>query len=269
MAVVPVKIEKDGKWVVSKIDLQQDSMTIAEPVKKAIPFKSIIDLEERKSLLIMTVKGEPPVIYRIASVDKVLQAMKRLIIMACSAYRLMAYFMSPAVRGGVMVTNATWEKGAIAVLKTSIWFVSQNKQISVPLKEVTGMELTKREVQGKQVDVVKIDHMENKDVVTSYVLCPISTLKILINFLTDTTKDLETNAEDLDPLSAQVGMLIYSGMDTHAIENMLNISHKDIDKIYEKLLKIGLIEVVFVRKEVQLTPKGVRFITESVKPPSP
>jgi hypothetical protein len=64
-------------------------------------------------------------------------------------------------------------------------------------------------------------------------------------------------------------MLIYSGMDTHAIENMLNISHKDIDKIYEKLLKIGLIEVVFVRKEVQLTPKGVRFITESVKPPSP
>lgn len=168
-----------------------------------------------------------------------------------------------------MVTNATWEKGAIAVLKTSIWFVSQNKQISVPLKEVTGMELTKREVQGKQVDVVKIDHMENTDVVTSYVLCPISTLQILINFLTDTTKDLETSAGDLDPLSAQVGMLIYSGMDSHAIENMLNISHKDLDQIYEKLLKIGLIDVVFVRKEVQLTPKGVRFITESVKPPSP
>lgn len=269
MAVVPVKIEKDGKWVVSKVDLQQDSMTIAEPVGKAIPFKSIIDLEERKSLLVVTVKGEPPIIYKIASVEKVLHAMKRLIIMACSAYRLTAYFMSPAVRGGVMVTNATWEKGAIAVLKTSIWFVSQNKQISVPLKEVTGMELTKREVQGKQVDVVKIDHMENTDVVTSYVLCPISTLQILINFLTDTTKDLETSAGDLDPLSAQVGMLIYSGMDSHAIENMLNISHKDLDQIYEKLLKIGLIDVVFVRKEVQLTPKGVRFITESVKPPSP
>ncbi len=269
MAVVPVKIEKDGKWVVSKIDLQQESMTIAEPVGKAIPFKSIVDLEERKSLLIVTVKGEPPTVYKIASVDKVLQAMKRLIIMACSAYRLMAYFMSPAVRGGVMVTNATWEKGAIAVLKTSIWFVSQNKQVSVPLKEVTGMELTKRDVQGKQVDVVKIDHMENTDVVTSYILCPISTLQILINFLKDTTKDLEVNAEELDPLSAQVGMLIYSGMDSHAIENMLNISHKDLDEIYNKLLKIGLIDVVFVRKEVQLTPKGVRFITDSVKPPSP
>jgi len=167
------------------------------------------------------------------------------------------------------VTNATWEKGAIAVLKTSIWFVSQNKQISVPLKEVTGMELTKREVQGKQVDVVKIDHLENTDVVTSYVLCPISTLQILINFLSDATKDLESSGEDLDPLSAQVGMLIYSGMDSHAIENMLNISHTNLDEVYEKLLKLGMIDVVFVRKEVQLTPKGVRFITDSVKPPSP
>jgi hypothetical protein len=269
VAVVPVKIEKDGKWVVSKIDLQQESMTIAEPIGKAITYKSVVDLEEKKNLLIITVKGDPPLIYRIASVEKVLQAMKRVIIMACSAYRLMAYFMSPAVRGGVMVTNATWEKGAIAVLKTSIWFVSQNKQVSVPLNEVTGMELTKREVQGKQVDVVKIDHLENTDVVTSFILCPISTLQILMNFLKDATKDLETSGEELDPLSAQVGMLIYSGMDSHAIENMLNISHKNLDEIYEKLLKIGLIEVVFVRKEVQLTPRGVRFITEAVKPPSP
>src|SRR5690606_28754985 len=129
MAVVPVKIEKDGKWVVSKIDLQQDRMSIAEPLQKAIPFKSVVDLEQKKNLLIITVKGEPPEVFRIASVDKVLQAMKRLIIMSCSAYRLTAYFMSPAVKGGVMVTNATWEKGAIAVLKTSIWFVSQNKQV--------------------------------------------------------------------------------------------------------------------------------------------
>lgn len=268
MAVVPVKIEKEGKWVVSKIDLQQDSMTIAEPVGKAIPFKSVVDLEEKKSLLFITLKGDPPEVLRIASVEKVLQAMKRLIITSCSAYRLTAYFMSPAVRGGVMVTNAIWEKGAIAVLKTSIWFVSQNKQVSVPLKDVTGIELTKREVQGKQVDVVKIDHLENSDVVTSYVLCPLSTLQILLNFLQDATKDLETSGEELDPLSAQVGMLIYSGMDSHAIENMLNISHKNLDEIYERLLKIGLIEVVFVRKEVQLTPKGVRFITEAVKPPS-
>lgn len=268
MPVVPVKIQKDGKWEVTKIDLQQDAMAILEPFGKTIPFKSIVDLEEKKNLLLITLKSEPPVVLKIASVEKVLQALKKVIIMSCNAYRLSAYFMSPAVRGGVMVTNAAWEKGAIAVLKSSIWFVSQNKQVSVGLKEVTGMELTKREVQNKQVDVVKLDHMENTDVVTSYVLCPLSTLQILLNFLKDATKDLDMGENELDPLSSQVGMLIYSGMDSHAIENMLNISHEEIDKIYDRLLKIGLVEVVYTRREVQLTPKGVRFITEAVKPPT-
>ena len=268
MAVVPVKIEKDGKWVVSKIDIQKEGMTIAEPFSKNVPFKSVVDLEQKKNVLFITLKGEPPVVLKVASVEKVLHALKKFIIMSCSAYRLMAYFMSPAVRGGVMATNATWEKGAIAVLKTSIWFVSQNKQVSVTLSEVTGIELTKREVTNKQADVVKIEHLEDGEVVVSYVLCPISTLQILMNFLADATKDMEMTGDELDPVSAQVGMLIYSGMDSHAIENMLSISHKELDRVYDNLLKLGLIEVVLIRKEVTLTPKGVRFITDSVKPPS-
>lgn len=269
MTVVPVKIEKDGKWVVSKIDIQQESMSVGEPVNRQIPFKSIVDLEERKNILIVTQKGEPPQVLKIASVEKVLQALKKVIIMSCSAYRLMAYFMSPAIRGGVMVTNPQWEKGAIAVLKTSIWFVSQNKQVSVPLSDVTSIDLTKREVQNKQVDVVKIDHLEDSEVVTSFVLCPPSTLQILFNFLKDATKEMDMTGNELDAVTAQVGMLIYSGMDSHAIENMLNIQHKDLDAIYENLLKLGLIEVMFIRKEVQLTPKGVRYISDAVKPPSP
>ena len=108
-------------------------------------------------------------------------------------------------RGGLLlITDASWEKGAIAVLKSAIWFVSQNKQVSVSLKEVTGMELTKREVNKKPTDVVKIDHLENSDVVTSFVLCPLSTLQILLNFLQDATKDLDMKGNELDPLAAQV-----------------------------------------------------------------
>ncbi len=262
-----VKVEKDGAWVVGKVEITQDALHFTGPLQADIRYKAIVDLEEKRPVLLITYKAGADVIFRVASVDKVLQLLKARIIMQCSAYRLMAYFMSPAVRGGVMVTNAAWEKGAIAVLKSGIWFVSQNKQVSVPLKEVTGIELTKREVQTKQVDVVKIDHREGTDVVTSFVLCPVSTLQVLLNFLKDATKDLEMKGDELDPQSAQVGMLIYSGMDSHAIENMLNIPHKDLEAIYDKLLKIGLIEVMFVRREVQLTPKGVRFITEAVKPP--
>ncbi len=269
MTEIPVKVEKDGKWVVSKIDVTQDQLSIREPINTDITFKSIINIEERKNALSITVKGNPEKTYLIATVPKALQVLKRMIIMACSAYRLSAYFMSPAIRGGVMVTDAQWEKGAIAVLKTGIWFVSQNKQVCVPTSEVAGIEMTHRDLQNKQVDVIKIDHLENGEVVTSFVLCPLSTLHVLLNFLKDATKEMDMKGDELDPVAAQVGMLVYSGMDSHAIENMLNITHKDLDQIFDKLLKLGLIDVLFTRREVQLTPKGVRFISDAVKPPVP
>jgi helix-turn-helix protein len=265
MTEVPVKVEKDGKWVVTKCEVGPDRLVIAPPAGIEITYKSVTDLDERKNILVIRTKNES--LYRIASVDKVLQVIKRMIIVNCGAYRLTAYFMSPAVRGGVLVTNAAWDKGAIAVLKTGIWFVSKEKQVSVPLSEVTGIELTTRDVQQKQVDVVKIDHLEESEVVTSFVLCPLSTLQTLYQFLKDATKEMDMKGDELDPVSAQVGMLIYSGMDTHAIENMLGIQHDEIEKIYDNLLRIGVVEVVLVRREVQLTPKGVRYITDAVKTP--
>jgi len=177
----------------------------------------------------------------------------------------MAYFMSPAIRGGVLVKDAQWEKGSIVVVRTGIWFVSATKQICVPVSEVAAIELTKRDVQGKPTDVVRIDHVEAGEVVSSLVLCPLSTLQILYNFLKDTTKSMDMKGTELDGIDQQVAMLVYSGMDSHAIENMLNIPHKQLEGIYDKILKLGLAEVVIIRKEIQLTTKGVRYISDATK----
>jgi len=54
-------------------------------------------------------------------------------------------------------------------------------------------------------------------------------------------------------------------MDSHAIENMLNIPQKQLDMIYDKILKLGLGEVVTTRREIQLTTKGVRYISDATK----
>ncbi len=272
MAEVPVKIEKGGSWVTSKLDIVKDRISLKEPYNEDILYRSIVDLQQRGQMItiLSTQPDKSEKAYKIASVEKVVQALNKKIIMSCNAYRLMAHFMSPAIRGGVLVTNAKWEKGAIAVLKTGIWFVSQEKLICVPLREVASLELTKRELQKKKLDVVKIDHLEGGEVVTSFILCPLSTLQVLYNFLRDSTKDMDMKASDLDQLdaqTAQVAMLIYSGMDTKSIENMLNLSPKELDTIYDTLLKLKLVDVVMIRKEVQLTPKGVRYITDALKPP--
>ncbi|RXE55284.1 hypothetical protein ABH15_10915 [Methanoculleus taiwanensis] len=264
MKEVPIKVEHEGAWVPTRMGIAEDRITIGAPVSAEILYKSIVDLEQKKNQVSITTGGESERTYRIASVDKVLEVVKKFVIMSCSAYRLNAFFMSPAIRGGVLVQNAQWEKGAIAVLKTGIWFVSPNKQVCIPLGEVASISLTSREIQEKELDVVKIDHLIDNEVVTSFVLCPLTTLQVLYNFLKEATQDSEP-AEALDPVTAQVAMLVYSGMDSHAIENMLQISQKELDAIYEKLLSLGVAEVICVRKEIQLTAKGVRHISDAVK----
>lgn len=263
MKQVPVKIEHDSKWHAIKIGISENAISFPEPINKEIKIKEIDDVEEKRNILVLNTKSGNS--YKIASIPKVLQILKRTVIMGCTAYRLVAYFMSPAIRGGVLVSSAKWDKGAIAVLKTSIWFVGRDKQISIPLDEVSGIEITKREVQGKDSDVIHIDHIENDEVVTSFILCPLTTLEILYNYLKDTTKGLDVSAGELDSVSGQVAMLVYSGMDSHAIEKMVNISHKQLESVYDKLIEKQIVDVVLTRREVKLTTKGVRFVNESVK----
>jgi taxis protein CheF len=265
MKEVPIKIEHNNEWIVVKLGVGDDRIVLPAPVNKEILFKSVIDLAEKKNILIITVRSETETVYRILSVEKVLQILKKLILASCTAYRLMAYFMSPAIRGGVLVKDAQWEKGSVTVVRSGIWFVSATKQICVPVNDVASIELTKRDVQGKPTDVIKIDHLESGEVVSSMVLCPLSTLQVLYNYLKDTTKGMDMKGTELDSIDQQVAMLVYSGMDSHAIENMLNIPHKNLDAIYDKILKLGIAEVVIIRREVQLTTKGVRYITDATK----
>ncbi|KAF1078439.1 CheF family chemotaxis protein [Methanogenium sp. MK-MG] len=265
MKTIPVKFEAEGKWISAKIGIDETTIHLPEPINTQIPIKSIDNVQQKKNLLIISAAEKD---YRIATVPKALAILKRVILMGCSGYRLMAFFMSPAIRGGVMVNDAEWEKGAVTVLKTGIWFVSQNHQICIPIADVSAIEQTKREIQGTDKEVVKIDHVESGDVSTSFVLCPSTTLQVLYNYLTDATKGSSLDGE-LDPLSGQVAMLVYSGMDTHSIEGMLEKSQREIDAVYDRMLGLGLVEVVQTRREVKLTTKGVRFVTEAVKPPTP
>jgi len=266
MKSVPVKVEHEGRWVATTMGIGEDRFRIDAPLNREIPYKSVVDLEEKKNQIVVTAGANGETVCRIASVEKVLTVLKKFIITQASAYRLNAFFMSPAIRGGVLIQDAKWEKGAIAVMKTGIWFVSQENQVCIPLEDVAGIELTSREIQEKDLNVVKIDHLTENEVVTSFVLSPMTTLQVLYNFLKEATHDSEVH-EEIDPLTGQVAMLVYSGMDSSAIENMLKLSHKDLDAIYERLLEMGLAEVLYVRKEVQLTAKGVRYISDSVKSP--
>lgn len=264
MVSAPVKIQHNGEWINCKITVDDEKLVIPPPVNAAIPLKHIVDLEEKKKNTLTIYRKDGSVI-DLVSVDKVRFVLKHKILMKCSGYRLMVQFMSPAIRGGVLVTNAVWEKGAIIVLKTGIWCITQSKQICIQITDVTNIELTKREVNEKPTDVVRIDHLEHHDVVSSFILTQISTLQILHNFLQEATAGIKMEGTELGAMDQQIAMLVYSGMDSSSIQNMLQIQFREIDRVYDKLINLNMAEVKEIRREVQLTAKGVRYITDATK----
>lgn len=265
MKQIPAKVQVGDDWAATKVAIDEDRMVIREPVQIDLPFTGVVDLEQHANMLTITPDGDLGSPIRIATVEKALQVMKRLILAKCSAYRLNAYFISPAIRGGVLVTNPVWEKGAIAVLKTGIWLYGPNIQVCIPIEEVADIELTTREIQDRELKVVKIDHLEENEVVGTLVLCPTSTLEILYNFLNEAIGDGDSGPGQVGEMGEQVAMLVYSGMDSHGIEQMLNLSHTQLDQVFDHLLDQGLAEVVMTRRELQLTPRGVRLISSSMK----
>ena len=85
MKEVPVKIQHNNEWIVVKLGIADDLIAIPAPIIKEILFKTVTDIAEKKNVLIITVKTDTETVYKILSVEKVLQILKKLILPACNA----------------------------------------------------------------------------------------------------------------------------------------------------------------------------------------
>jgi helix-turn-helix protein len=106
--------------------------------------------------------------------------------------------------------------------------------------------------------------MEGKEVVTSFILCPETTLELLQEYLKRILEQQKPK-EKLSELEEQILTMVYTGLDSVNIESILGISTDELNRIYEKFVSLGIARVVKVRKEIELTPKGVAIVSESAK----
>jgi len=261
MKDVPVKIRHRNTWLVTTMGISPAGFVIPAPISREVPLASIIDLAEKHRTLIVTTKEEIETTLKIKSVDKVLNILKKLILNSCHAFRIVAYFKLMAGRSGVHARDTAWEKGTVVVVSTGIWFVTRSRQVCVPLAGVKAIELAKTNVKGTLTDMIQINYSRSGHAITGQVLCPLPALQEFYAFLKGATRGMEIHESELDASDRQVAMLIYSGVDSRGIENMVNIPPKQLDAIYDKILNLGIAEVVATRRELQLTTKGVSFIT--------
>ncbi|MEM2120050.1 MAG: CheF family chemotaxis protein, partial [Archaeoglobaceae archaeon] len=129
------------------------------------------------------------------------------------------YFLSPALRGGVLVANSKWEKGYFSVTDSAVWFLSPEKQIRVPLNALGSVNKDKRTVGDKQRLVLSITHMEGREVITSFILCPETTLELLMDYLKRILEQQKPK-EKLSEIEEQILTMVYTGLDSSNIESI-------------------------------------------------
>lgn len=250
----------DGEWKKVEILITDKAMIWG---KNKIDFKEIIDLETVQHAQKECIRIRREKDYYFSFGEKHRQVF-RFLAFNIKSDKFAVYFLSPALRGGVLVANSKWEKGYFSITESAVWFLSPERQIRVPLNVISSVSKDLRTVGDKSRYVLALTHMDGREVVTSFILCPETTLELLKDYL-QRILEQQKPKEKLSEIEEQILTMVYTGLDSASIESVLGISTEELNKIYDKFVNIGIAKVVKIRKEIELTPKGVLIVSESAK----
>jgi helix-turn-helix protein len=250
----------DKEWRKVEVLIGEKNMTIG---KEVVEFKAISDLEltQCAGRECIRIKAGREIYLNFGEKQR---SVLKFLAFNMKSDKFAVYFLSPALRGGVLVSDSKWDKGYFSITESAVWFLSPERQIRIPFSSLGSVSKDKRTVGDKQRLVLSITHMEGKEVVTSFILCPETTLELLQEYL-ERILEQQKPKEKLSELEEQILTMVYTGLDSVNIESILGISTDELNRIYEKFVSLGIARVVKVRKEIELTPKGVAIVSESAK----
>lgn len=256
----PIKTYDNG-WVDVELVVTDNSIVIG---KRNIPLGEIEDLEDVdvEGVKCIQIKKEGKFVLNLP--QNIHQQVFKYIAFNLKADKFAVFFLSSDTVGGVVSSNAQWEKGYFSVTDEGFWFLSSKNQKRIPIENLGSVNTDLRNVGGKQRKVLILSHVEKSNVVTSLVLCPESTLEMLESYLQRLFEKHKPSIK-LSEDETQILTLIYSGLDFASIENIIGISTDELNNYYDRLVGSGLAKVVKIRKEIELTPHGVNMVDKISK----
>jgi len=256
----PAEIYDKG-WKMCEATITESAVSFSNIT---IPFREISDLEwiEYNGKEAIRIKrGDLNYFVHFGSKQK---QIFRYLAFNLKADRFAVYFLSPAIRGGVVNKDAKWDKGYLSITDEAIWFLSPKNQIRISLNNLGSVGKDLRTVGKKKRVVLMLTYLDKGEVVTSFVLCPETTLDMLENYLKQLIEEHKPK-EKLSEIEEQILAMVYSGVDSAGIESILGISTEELNKYYDRLINLGLAKVVKIRKEITLTPRGIILVNDIMK----
>jgi len=259
---------KDAEWQNCRIVLTTERLMIVTDEKISMPLEKVEVLEERKDVnraaaseaYYMTLElGEDVLLLTTADFQGFRTNFFRSILDAA-----VIYVQHPAVIGGVVQANE-WQRGRLKVTEESVRAVLEDGgKLVIERDDIGEMETDERAIAGDQRSVVEVEHTNEEGTSVQTYLSGreyhIGVLKQLLE------EGAEQNRADLD-LSAteqRVVMALYSGVSPFAISEFVGTDVEKVERIYDQLIELDVIEEVRRRKEVSLTPQGRKIAGEAM-----
>jgi hypothetical protein len=251
---------KDAEWQRCRILLTTERIVLAADEKVTIPLSEIDRMGERYDVTqAAATESEYSTLY--VGEDVFLLTTTDHETFRTNFYRAIldnavVYVQHPAVKGGV-VQDAAWQRGRLRVSEDALGIVLEDGQrFAIDRDDIGELETDERAVADEQRAVIEVEHSDEAGAsVETHLSGRDNHISVLEQLLEEGARRNRADL-DLDPVERQVVMALYSGVSPFGISEFVGIDVKEVERIYDRLIELDVVEVVRERKEVGLTARG-------------
>ncbi|WP_129115121.1 CheF family chemotaxis protein [Halegenticoccus tardaugens] len=169
----------------------------------------------------------------------------------------------PAVAGGV-VRDSKWEKARLKVGDGTVNLaLERGAFVPLELADVGTVSVAERTVGGEKKPVVEVEHTEEGTSVQTHLSGSERRCAILESLLR-ADENRRTGELELSQSEREVLMALYTGVSPFEIPGFLGVEVDEIEEIFERLAELEVVDVVRVRREVALRPRGRNIASEAM-----
>lgn len=169
----------------------------------------------------------------------------------------------PAVEGGV-VQDTEWEKARVKIDEGMVNVaIASGTFVGIELDDIGSVERATRTVKGQQRTVLEVEHTQGDTSVQTYVSGQTRRCTLLESLFEKGQRKNEGGVE-LDEVEKEVLMALYSGVSPFEIPDFLAMDVDEVERIFERLIEVDVLEEVRKRREVSLKTRGRNIASESI-----
>mgnify|MGYP000253558798 CR=1 FL=1 len=171
----------------------------------------------------------------------------------------------PAVVGGVVQDDATWEKAKFSATEDGFSLVFPGgDRVTSDFADVGTVETGTRSVMGETRPVVEVEHTDDEGRSVETHLSGTERHTSVLRELFEGRVVERDEDYELTETESQVLMALYSGVSPFEMADFVGLSVDEVEEIYQKLLEVGAVDKVRTRTEVSLNAQGRNMASEAM-----